>query len=210
MNRRQGIVIGLTGGAGSGKSEVARVWKRLGAAVVAADAVGHACLNRPDVRRRLVRVFGDDILSAGGIDRSLLGRKAFASPARVRVLNRIMHPAMTKILWRDIAALRRGGRTVVLDAALLFEAGWDRLVDRTVVITSARNARISRLVERGLTPAQAAARLAAQWPDHRKAARADLVIRNAGSLARLRTAARRAWRVLLRTASPGLGSRLRG
>lgn len=186
-------VIGLAGGAASGKSEVARVWKRLGAAVVDADAVGHACLNRPDVRRRLVRAFGGDILSSRRIDRTILGRKAFASPARVRALNRIMHPVMTKLLRREIAGLRRRGRTVILDAALLFEAGWDRLVDRTVVVTSARHARIARLVRRGLTPAQAAARLGAQWPDPRKAARADVVIRNTGSMAALRARARRAW-----------------
>ncbi len=185
----------MAGGAASGKSEVARLWKRLGAAVVDADAVGHACLNRPDVRRRLVKAFGKEILSAGRIDRSALGRAAFSSPAGVRALNRIMHPAMTKRLRREVETLRRRGRVVVLDAALLFEAGWDRLVDWTVVVTSARNARIARLRRRGLSPAEAAARILAQWPDRRKAARADAVIRNTGSLARLRADARGVWRL---------------
>jgi dephospho-CoA kinase len=181
-------VIGLIGAIGAGKSRVAALLAESGAFVIDADAVGHALLDQRPVREQVLARFGAAILdrsSAPGeparIDRRALGAIVFAKPDALRQLEAILHPRMRRTFERAIArTIRRGqARAVVLDAAILLEAGWHTLCDRIVLVAAPREQRLARLAEaRGWSEQTLAQREAAQWPLERKQALADAVVEN--------------------------------
>jgi dephospho-CoA kinase len=185
-------VLGLIGGIGAGKSRVAALLAEEGGFVIEADKVGHALLDQRPVRDLIVSKFGPAVLAppptdaAGGdapppIDRRALGSIVFAKPSALRQLEAILHPRMRRTFERAIArTVRRGeARAVVLDAAILLEAGWDTLCDRIVFVESSRDRRLARLSEsRGWTDEMLEGREKAQWALDRKRERADLVVVN--------------------------------
>jgi dephospho-CoA kinase len=194
-------VIGLTGGIASGKSTVARLLAERGAHVIDADRVGHSVLEPTgEAYPEVVTAFGPEILDEDGtVSRPKLGAIVFADPARRAQLNGISHPRMAERMGREIEKqrLRRGGRrppVIVLDAAILFEAGWDALCDTVWTVEAPPELAIARLMQRnGLERAQAEARLAAQLSNAERARRAARVIRNEGSLAALEAEVARLW-----------------
>ncbi|MEE8346802.1 MAG: dephospho-CoA kinase, partial [Dehalococcoidia bacterium] len=129
-------VIGLTGGIGSGKSTVAQMLEGEGAALLSADAVGHE-VYLPDqpAWREVVEVFGRQIVAPDrAIDRKKLGAIVFSDPEQLRRLNAITHPRMKELMREKLEEERkRGARVTVLEAALLFDAGWDDLTDEVWV-----------------------------------------------------------------------------
>jgi dephospho-CoA kinase len=189
-------VIGLVGGIGSGKTTVATRLAELGAFVIDADTVGHTLLNQPPVREQVIDRFGAQILDAAvepdeepAIDRRALGAIVFADPLARKALEDIVHPRMRHTFEKAAARVARRGEApaVVLDAAILYEAGWDSLCDRVVFVDAPRDARVARVAaERGWSESTLAAREQAQWPLDRKRDRADVVILNAGGLDALR------------------------
>jgi dephospho-CoA kinase len=191
------LVIGLTGGIGTGKTEVARLLERLGAVVIGADQVGHqAYTPNSETWREVVREFGEDILQPSGeIDRRKLGAMVFSDPARLERLNRIMHPRMARMVADRIEQLRQAGaRVVVVEAALLFEAGWDSLVHEVWVTDSSEEAVVGRLKARnGLTPSEALKRVRSQMSRADRLARADVVVDNSGDVAALERTVRELW-----------------
>ena len=172
------LVIGLAGGVGSGKSTVAKILKKRGAGLLDADAVGHRVLGRPDIRGRLVKAWGPDILDGKRIDRAALARAAFRSRSSVKRLNRIVHPAILREIRRRLASRRRW---MALDAALLFEAGADRLCDRVIFVDAPRAVRARRVAARGWPPGELRRRERFQWSVAYKKKKADYVINNTGS-----------------------------
>lgn len=191
-------VVGLTGGMGSGKSEVARVWSALGARVLEADRYGHRVLaENASVKRKLVERFGPDILtSRGAIDRAAVARLVFTSPRATQFLNRTVGGPLVKALHADVARLRkRGSGVLVVDAALLCEWRSKIPFDLRVLVTAPRRQKLKWLSNRGTSYRQAARRMGAQWPDSRKRRWADVEIRNDGSLSALRRKARAVWRL---------------
>ena len=184
-------VIGLIGGIGGGKSEVAALFKERGALVIDADAVGHELLKDLTVRDRIVERFGAGVLTGVGhqsgspsaIDRKALGAIVFADQKARHDLEAILHPRMRSWFLTVIESERRAGggtdRCVVLDAAILLEAGWDDLCDLIVFVDSPREERMHRVeAKRGWSPEMFEARERAQWPSDEKRRRADLVIVN--------------------------------
>jgi dephospho-CoA kinase len=181
-------VIGLVGGIGAGKSRVAALLAECGANVIDADTVGHALLDQRPVRDLVVARFGRRVLerSESGsepvrIDRRVLGPIVFADPAALRQLEAILHPRMRRTFDRAIArTIRRGrARALVLDAAVLFEAGWNTLCDTVVFVDAPRDQRLSRLAAaRGWTAETLAARESAQWPLEKKRGLADAIVVN--------------------------------
>ena len=179
-----GCVIGVTGGIACGKSEVGRILAEAGVAVRDADAIAHDVM-APDgaAYEAVCARFGREILRADGhIDRRRLGARVFSDPAALADLNRLVHPAVRKI-WRDwLSAQRAGSAWSALIVPLLFEVGAEQEMD-VVIGVVAPEARVrERLQRRGLSPLDAARRIAAQWPVAEKMRRADVVIENAGSL----------------------------
>jgi len=192
-------VIGVTGGIGSGKSAASQILAELGAVVIDADRVGHE-VYRPGSPGwdRVVERFGRDVVAPdGSIDRKRLGAIVFADPKQLARLNAIVHPLIRAAIGARIAAERAAGHAsaVVVEAALLVEANWDQLVDEVWVVTASRAAVEARLAaQRGLDPSAIAARIRAQIGDAERAARADVIIDNSGSLEALRTYLTALWR----------------
>lgn len=178
------LVIGLTGEIGAGKSTVARRLEELGATVIDADRVGHEVLKQPDTIETLTEAFGNEMLAAdGSIDRRKLAEIVFADPQARTRLERIVHPRMVEQFEAQIARAQTDSSTAVtLDAAILYEAGWDSLCDRVLVVTAPRQMRLQRLAaSRGWSEHDLSTRERAQAPIESKRRRADAVIENAGS-----------------------------
>ena len=178
------LIVGLAGGVGSGKSTVARLFRKMkrSARILDADVLGHRVLSRPEIRRALADAFGPEILDGRGVDRRALAKAAFGSPAAVKRLNRIVHPA---ILDEIRAVIGRTRGWLILDASLLFETGLDALCDRVVYVDAPLAIRRRRArVARGWPPGELERRERFQWRPARKRARADDVIDNAGPVAR--------------------------
>jgi dephospho-CoA kinase len=182
------ILIGLTGGPGTGKSLAAEYLKRQGAVIISGDDTGREVLEvYPAVLKKLVRSFGDDILESNGIlNRRALGRIVFGDPKALKKLNDIIHPHLLKSLKAKIDQHRKSGKLVVVDAALIFEWGIERWFDYILVVTSKRTNRIERLMYSGLTRKEVEGRIRSQIPQSDKAKRADFIITNNSSKTVLR------------------------
>jgi dephospho-CoA kinase len=193
-------VIGLTGGIGSGKSTAAAILGELGAMVISADLIGHEVYapGTPGFTA-VVDAFGDGIVGDDGqIDRRRLGAMVFADPARLARLNAIVHPLIREKLMRRVEAERASSDApaVVIEAAILLEAGWRSVMDEVWLVTSKREDVFRRLAEqRGLTEAETEARMAHQMSEaDRRAAPGVVVIENDGSLDDLRDRVVALWR----------------
>ena len=192
-------VIGLTGGIGSGKSTVAAMLAELGAQVIDADRIGHE-VYRPgsDGFARVVEAFGPGVVAAEGtIDRKALGAVVFADPdARAR-LNAIVHPLIAAEIAARVAQAGPSAAPLVIEAAIMLEAGWRHLVERVWVVSVDRETAIARtMAARGLSRAEVERRLGAQMPDAERRRLADVVIENDGTLAELRAQVEAAWRTV--------------
>jgi dephospho-CoA kinase len=176
-------LIGLTGNIAAGKSTVARMLSDLGATVVDADALVHD-LQRPGTPTydAIVAAFGRGILDrAGEIDRAALGAIVFAAPARLRVLESILHPAVAIESQRRLAAATTP--VVVYEAVKLIEAGRADICNAIWVVTARPEVQLQRLMRtRGLSEADARQRLGAQPPLAEKLTQATVVIDNSGAL----------------------------
>lgn len=196
--RKRPLVVGLTGGIASGKSMAAEAFEALGARLIDADRISREIV-RPKSKawKKIVKTFGKDVLApSGGIDREKLGAVVFASPAKLRKLERITHPEILAQICKDVKAAR-GEKLIIIDLPLLFEAKLDRMVDRTVVVWAPEAVQARRLSERsGLSRAEIQKRLAAQMPIDRKRELADIVIDNSGTRGKTRREVKRIWGVL--------------
>lgn len=182
MSANKTLIIGLTGGMGSGKSEAARHLKTLGAVHVDADAVSRS-LTAPggEALPAIREVFGDEVFYADGtLDRRALGSVVFSSVAARHALEGIIHPRVQRIALEMADAARAAGEDAVLmDVPLLFETGMDALCDMTVVISADIEERIRRVMSRdGLSREDAEARFASQMSDEERCARATHVVCN--------------------------------
>jgi dephospho-CoA kinase len=191
------MIIGLTGGIGSGKSTVAAMLAERGAHVIDADRIGHdVYLPGTAGWDQVVAAFGREVVAPDGtIDRGVLGPRVFGDPEALRTLNRIVHPLIGQEMQARIAAAPIAeGIPVVIEAALLLDAGWRQVVDVVWVVMTPRAAVIDRVsAQRGMAPADIEARIAAQTTDEQRRRLADVVIENAGDLDALRETIDRLW-----------------
>ena len=196
--------IGLTGGIASGKTTVAQLFRSWGAFVADADDISrHALDVGTPCYEQTVGTFGRHILLPdGAIDRKLVASIVFSDPEALAALNGIIHPYVHEVILTDSERVfsETPRRLIVWDVPLLFETGYDREVGKTVVVTARQSLRIQRIVARdGSTKAAALRRIRAQMPDREKVKRADMVIRNNGSLEELETRTREVFDELLET-----------
>ncbi len=196
------MIIGLTGGIGSGKSVVGRILAELGAHVIDTDKVGHRVYEPgSEGCTRLVETFGRSIVAPDGtIDRKKLGAIVFADAERRAALNAIVHPLIFGEIMREISAHRNAGFTghIVLEAPILVEAKGTGIVDQIWVVVAPPDAVRARLVrDRAMTRAEIDARVAAQLDDAERRRHADVVIENDGDLTSLRKVVEAAWKTLL-------------
>jgi dephospho-CoA kinase len=182
------VVIGVTGGIASGKSLVAQQLGRLGAEVLEADQIGHAVLREPAVRAALCARWGAGILDAAGeICRRVVAEKVFApppeGPRELAFLEQWTHPRIAAHLRDRLHALarRRAVPVVVLDAAVLYKAGWDVYCDIIIFVDADCALRAARARQRGWSDEQWQAREAAQPAVDAQRARAHVVLQNSGT-----------------------------
>ena len=191
------IVIGLTGGIGTGKSEVARICQELGAVVINADQIGHqAYTPHSEIWQEVVKAFGEKILQPSGeIDRKKLGSIVFADQDQLTRLNQIMHPRMARIVAQQVEELgEQGVDVVVVEAALLFEAEWDSLVGEVWSTESPEDLVIERLQSRsGLSQEEAKKRIDSQMSAEERKSRSQVVVDNSGDLVELERVVRYIW-----------------
>lgn len=190
-------VIGLTGGIASGKSLVSKRLAELSAVVIDADKLGHEAYRKgSETYRAVTEVFGPEVVGPNGeIDRRALGAKVFGDPAARRRLEEIVWPAIRRLAQERLDALRsEGTQVVVLEAAVLIEAGWTDIVDEVWLVVASPETVHARLAGRnGLTAEQAEARIRAQLTAEERRPHAQVTIDNDGSLEELRRAVDEAW-----------------
>lgn len=173
--------LGLIGGIGAGKSAATKCFAARGGAVIDADALGHEALEQPAIKAALVNRWGERVMKPDGrLDRRAIGGIVFADANERAVLEAAVFPYIGGRVREEIAKAQANpaARFVVLDAAVMLEAGWHEC-DKVVYVDAPRELRLARLAARsGWTEADLAAREAAQWPAEQKKARADAVIVN--------------------------------
>ena len=177
------LLIGLTGGIAAGKSEALEAFGRLGAETISSDAVVHELLDSEQVRDRLTERWGPQIASHGTIDRGRVGEIVFERPEELAWLEAELHPRVAERIdvWRR--SLGRGTDFGVVEVPLLFETAMADAFDVTVAVVADDDTRRARAEQRG--HALVEERAARQLDQDEKAARADHVVRNEGSLADL-------------------------
>jgi len=175
------ILVGLTGGVATGKSTVANMFKQCGAVVIDADELARQVVEpgKP-AWRQIVKTFGRGVLNQDrSLNRQALGAIIFRHPAKRRALETIIHPRVAREQARlTRQAARKDPKAVVIyDVPLLFEAGIDKRVDHTIVVTANQTTQVSRLKHRnGLSRAEALRRISSQMPMAQKIQQADHVL----------------------------------
>ncbi len=192
------MIIGLTGGIASGKSTAAKCLGDWGAHVIDADKLGHrAYLKGSPAFHAVVAQFGVEIVGDDGeIDRRALGAKVFGDAARLQQLTDIVWPAIREMAAQEIQRVRaqEPQRVVVLEAAVLLEAGWQDLVDEVWATVVDRGVAVARACARdGVEPAAVEARIDAQLSNAERAAAAQQVIDNSGAPAALTAQLEQLW-----------------
>ncbi len=187
------IITGITGGIGSGKTTVAKVWQELGAYVMFADEVAkNLMVSDEKVRSQLIDAFGTDVYKPdGSLNREYLAQEAFQK-GRVEELNGIVHPAVYRRGAELIEEQKaKGTRLFVKEAALLLKNGRPDGFDFIVMCEADEEARVSRVTERdGSQPEDVKQRMAKQQNPEELRAHADIIITNNGNLEELREKAK--------------------
>ena len=190
------LLVGLTGGIGSGKSTVARMLEERGAVVFDADLLAREAVEPgTSGHTAVIERFGADVLAPGGeLDREALASIVFADPSARRDLEQIVHPEVRRLFAEGSEAYHDTDRIVVFSAPLLVESGMHTAFEILVVVSATVATQIERLMrQRGMSEAAIRARIDAQAPLEDKAAVADFLVDNEGTLAELQSQVERLW-----------------
>jgi dephospho-CoA kinase len=192
------MIIGLTGGIGSGKTTVAALFAQKGAFVIDTDVIAREIVQSDSPMLEAIRQeFGNEIiLPDGSLDRPALARIIFGNEAKRTKLNQLTHPEILKRVLAIIGA-QPSESIIVVVVPLLFESGFDRSCDRSVAVIASPELRRHRLQERdGLSVSEVEARMRAQLPDAEYEKRADIIVRNEDNLTALGREVDRAWQTI--------------
>jgi dephospho-CoA kinase len=200
------LLVGLTGGIGSGKSTVARMLEERGAVVFDADEFARRAVDPGTPGYfQVVEAFGPEVLGEeGGVDREALAAHVFRDPQARRRLEAIIHPEVARLFQESIAPYRDTDRVVVYSVPLLVEAGLRSAFDIVVVVAAGEEGRVARLAaDRGMSEASVRARIGAQASDEERLAVADHVIQNDGTIGELERRVDGLWALLSERAGQG-------
>lgn len=183
-NTRHGLRAGITGGIGSGKSTVCRIFEQLGVPVYDADASAKWLLaHDPELISGVKQIFGPEAYTTdGAYNRPFIAREAFSQPEKLAALNAIAHPAVERHArhWHE-DQMRAGAPYTLKEAALMIESGSVQFIDFLIVVTAPEALRVQRVIARdGLSETEIRARMARQLPEEKKIELAQAVIVNDG------------------------------
>src|SRR5271155_377722 len=192
------LIIGLTGGIGSGKSTVTKILGEFGAPIVDADKVAHTTYAPgAPAYDAVIAAFGTDVVAPDRtIDRKKLGAIVFENPERLSQLTSIVWPATRESIRRKLAELHSSGAKlpIVVEAAILIEANWQPLFDEIWLVRAPREQVVTRIeIQRGFKPEETEARIRAQLSNEERARHATLIIENNGTPEELRDLLKEIW-----------------
>jgi dephospho-CoA kinase len=193
------LVIGLAGGIASGKSLVASQFQSLGAVALDADQIGHDVLREPEIKRRVKEEWGEWVFERGEINRRALAEIVFQegpdAALHLATLERITHPRIGEILSQRLKHLEADSQplAVILDAPVMFKAGWDQMCDKIVFVDAPLQLRIRRARARGWTELHFFQRESHQPPNDLKRANCSDIIDNSGSVEATFAQVKRLW-----------------
>lgn len=197
------MIIGLVGGICSGKSTVATIFSLQGAIIIDADKLGHEVyIPGTEAFGRIIDCFGQQILGIDGfINRAELGKIVFSNPLDMKKLTDIVWPEIRKLIIIEIDAIRNEHgqfKLVVIEAAVMLEAGWQDLVDRLVVVSVEREVAIQRLMSRNnLERTEAEKRVNSQMSNTERESFAHFIIKNESSLDELESRVHDIWNEII-------------
>ena len=174
------ITIGITGGIGSGKSTVCKVFKMLGIPIFEADVVAKELVNtNSEIKTELIRLFGESIyIPNNGVDRKKLASIIFNDNIQLTKVNKLVHPVVRNEYANWIE--KQNTEYVIHEAAILFESGFYKMMDFTILVSAPENQRIERVIKRDIAlENQVKERIAKQWTDEQKRKLATIEIKNA-------------------------------
>lgn len=189
------MIVGLTGGIGSGKTTVAALFAQKGAFVIDTDVIAREVVAPPSPLVEVIRrEFGDAVIGTDGhVDRPALARIIFGNEQKRLRLNQLMHPAILKRVLSAIGT-QSPSTVIVIVVPLLFESEFESNCDRVVAVIAPPDLRRQRIAERdGLTGTEIEARMRAQLPEAEYERRADVIVRNEGNLTALGREVDKAW-----------------
>lgn len=191
-------MIGLTGSLGTGKTTVSKMFADCGAKVLNADRITHQLMTpKGACFKKVVASLGKEILTAGRIDRRKVAARVFSDLRQLRALEKIIHPAVRKIIRGKIQKLKRRKGVIVIDVPLLFESKLSKDVDYSIVVKTNRATQMARVTKKlGMTRADAKRRIKAQMPLRQKIRLADITIDNNGTLTNTKKQVKRIWEKL--------------
>lgn len=172
------MIIGITGSIACGKSTVSNYLKSKGYIVIDADKIGHEALDDDYVKEKLILAFGNKILEDNKINRQKLGELVFGNSSNLNVLNSIIHPEIRKKILEKIDK-NNDKELIFIDVALLFEAKFDDLVDKIIVVYVDKNTQLTRLMKRNsISKKEALSRIVSQMSPIEKAKLGDYTVNN--------------------------------
>ena len=172
------MIIGITGSIACGKSTVSNYLKSKGYIVIDADKIGHEALEDDYVKEKLILAFGNKILEDNKINRQKLGELVFGNSSNLNVLNSIIHPEIRKKILEKIDK-NNDKELIFIDVALLFEAKFDDLVDKIIVVYVDKNTQLTRLMKRNsISKKEALSRIVSQMSPIEKAKLGDYTVNN--------------------------------
>ncbi len=173
------LVVGITGGFGTGKSTVTALMRKADFLVLDADRIAHETFQGTNpILKQICEKFPDALLN-GFLERHKLAEIVFQNPKRLKQLEKLIHPYVLKRLMAEIKKTKK--KYIALEIPLLFEAGFQKICDFVVTVFSGSSESENRLVVQGWTKTEIRRRKAAQWPIQKKMAKSDFMISNAGS-----------------------------
>ena len=195
------LAIGVTGGIGSGKSEVCHIFGSFGATVLNADEIAKSLMEtEPSVQKRLIKTFGSDVFGLDGkLNRHYLAEIVFNDNSARKELNAIVHPKAIGAIKKEIREIRRSGNVpmVLVEAALIYEAKAERLFDYIIVVDADEKTRLDRLTERGRSKRnEIKRRMKSQMSSSEKIKKADFIIINSGSRKELKNKCRFLYKIV--------------
>lgn len=177
--------IGVTGGIGSGKSEVCRIFERLGIPVLYADDIAKELSNSdPRIKEALRHLLGDKTFTSDGmLDRAFIASRIFTNKSLQKKINAIVHPRVEEVIAQKIAELEETGKPIaIVEAALIYEAGLDKILDAVIVIDADKESKIARVMKRdGISRESVLSRMKSQMNPSSKLNKADYSILNNGT-----------------------------